>query len=428
MDGLTLSLGAVALVSLILTGAVTAGGTAVYSLSASRVRTLEEEGFRGANALARLREREELRTSLTLLTIVLRLFVVGLGAAAAAASLGSLATLAALPVLIAVVLAVGQLVPAGVAARLPVRVALTAAPLLLPVEWLIRAAFGPWIRLGDRVSGRSLEEPDEPDERVVQDMTRLGQEEGIVDVDEHLLVERAFRLDELTAWDVMTPRVDVVAWSDQLALGDIIEQLPTVPYSRVPLFHGSVDEVTGILYVREAYATYVSGDTDTALSRVAREPLFVPGSLSLSHLLRAFQTRHIHMAVVADEFGGTDGIVTLEDVVEELVGEIRDETDVAEQPIVRVSSDELLVDAGVDLRDINYALGAELPHAVHRSLNGLILEEVGRVPEAGEVIERAGVEVEIVEATDTHVVRARVRRTSASKPDREPGLAAEKGT
>lgn len=417
MDGLTLSLGAVALVFLILTGAVTAGGTAVYALSASRVRTLEEEGFHGANALARLRKRGELRSALALLAMVLRLFVVGLGAAAGAASLGPLATLIALPVLIAVVLVVGQLVPAGVAARLPVRVALTAAPLLLPSEWLIRAAFGPWIRLGDRVSGRNLGEPDEPGERVVRDMTRLGQEEGVVDVDENLLVERAFRLDELTAWDVMTPRVDVIAWSDELVLSDIVEQLTTVPYSRVPLFHGSVDEITGILYVRDAYVAYVSGGADTVLKRVAREPLFVPGSLSLSHLLRAFQTRHIHMAVVADEFGGTDGVVTLEDVVEELVGEIRDETDVTEQPIIRISADELLVDAGVDLRDINYALGTALPHAVHRSLNGLILEEVGRVPEPGEVIEQTGVKVEIVEVTDTHVVRARVRKTSLPRPD-----------
>jgi CBS domain containing-hemolysin-like protein len=264
-----------------------------------------------------------------------------------------------------------------------------------------------------------VEEPQEPDERVVQDMTRLGREEGVVDVDEHQLVERAFRLDELAAWDVMTPRVDVFAWSDELTLADIIDELPTVPYSRVPLFHGSVDEITGILYIREAYATFVSGDADAPLKRVAREPLFVPGSLSLSHLLRAFQTRRIHMGVVADEFGGTDGIVTLEDVLEELVGEIVDETDVAKEPILKISGDELVTDASVDLREINHAFGTSLPQDEHRSLNGLILEEVGRVPENGETLDLLGVRIEILEVTDTHVVRARLRRLSRAEIEGE---------
>jgi CBS domain containing-hemolysin-like protein len=141
----------------------------------------------------------------------------------------------------------------------------------------------------------------------------------------------------------------------------------------------------------------------------------VPGSLSLSHLLRAFQTRRIHMAVVTDEFGGTDGIVTLEDVLEELVGEIVDETDAAEEPALKMSGDELLADASVDLREINHAFGTALPQEEHRSLNGLILEELGRVPEGGETLDLLGVHIEILEATDTHVVRTRLRKLTSAE-------------
>jgi putative hemolysin len=403
----------------IVAGALTAGGTAIFAIGASRVRTLVEEGFAGASALAKLEGRLGLRTSLALVATALRLSAMGLGTAAAAAAGGLTGALIALPILIIGVLLVGREVPLGLAARFPVRVALAAAPLLLPLDGPIRLVFGPWVRLGDWVSGRNVEEPQAPDERVVQDMARLGREEGVVDVAEHQLVERAFRLDELAAWDVMTPRVDVFAWSDELTLADIIDELPTVPYSRVPLFHGSVDEITGVLYIREAYATYVSGDVDAPLKRVAREPLFVPGSLSLSHLLRAFQTRRIHMGVVADEFGGTDGIVTLEDVLEELVGEIVDETDVAEEPILKITGDELVTDASVDLREINNAFGTSLPQDEHRSLNGLILEELGRVPEIGETLDLLGVRVEILEVTDTHVVRARMRKLFLSAVERE---------
>ena len=412
---MTLLLATVTVILVLLAGIVAAGGTATFALTRSRVRTLVDEGFAGAAALARLQGRDQFRSSLELLGMALRLAAVGTGTAAAAVAVGPLGALLTLPVLIVVLVLVTWLVPLGLAGRYPVRLALTAAPPLIAIEGPLRIAFGPWVRLADRVSGRNRDEPGEPDEQVVRDMTRLGRKEGVVDVDEHLLVERAFRLDELTAWDVMTPRVDAFAWSDELTLADVIDQLATVPYSRVPVFRGSVDEITGILYVREAYSTYVSGRPNLPLGRVAREPLFVPGSLSLSQLLRAFQTRRIHIGVVADEFGGTDGIVTLEDVLEELVGEIEDETDVAHEPILRISGDELIADASVDLREINYAFGTTLPQLEHRSLNGLILDELGRVPEAGEVIEPLGVRIEILEATDTHVVRARLRRPSTAE-------------
>ena len=427
MDPLTALLGGVAIVVMLLSGAAVASSTAVFALSTSRVRTLVEEGFTGASALSRLRASEGLKAALDLLATTLGLVTVGLGVAASVASWGPIGGLAGLPVVIAVLL-VGHLVPHGLAARHPVRVALAAAPLLLPVERVIRVVFDPWVRVRDWVAGRNGEEPDEPDERVVQEMTELGREEGVVDVDEHLLVERAFRLDDLAAWEVMTPRVEIFAWSADLTLRDIVDHLPTVPYSRVPVYRSSIDDVTGILYVREAYATYISGQQDLPLQRVAREPLFVPASLSLSHLLRAFQNRRIHMGIVADEFGGTDGLVTLEDVLEELVGEIVDETDVAEEPIIRLAGDLLLADADVDLREINDLFKTALPQLEHRSLNGFILEELGRVPAVGESFERHGLQVQIVEATDTHVLRARLRKLSpAGQPEGEGG-AVERNT
>ncbi len=116
------------------------------------------------------------------------------------------------------------------------------------------------------------------------------------------------------------------------------------------------------------------------------------------------------MGIVADEFGGTDGLVTLEDVIEELVGEIRDETDVEEEEIVRLSDDALVCDAGVDVRELNEALDVALPKAEHRSLNGFILEELGHVPIEGAVFEREAVRIEILEATETQVLRARLTK------------------
>ncbi|MCH8992232.1 MAG: hypothetical protein IIA44_10850 [Acidobacteria bacterium] len=130
--------------------------------------------------------------------------------------------------------------------------------------------------------------------------------------------------------------------------------------------------------------------------------------MSLTRLLRQFQVRRIHMGIVADEFGGTDGLVTLEDVLEELVGEIEDETDITEEPLIRISKSEIIALGSVDVREINHAFNVALPRLEHRSLNGLILEELGYVPKANEKIERYGVTIEILEASETQVLKARL--------------------
>jgi CBS domain containing-hemolysin-like protein len=212
----------------------------------------------------------------------------------------------------------------------------------------------------------------------------------------------------------MVPRVDIFAWKEGLALSEIHDQLADVPYSRVPVYRDSVDDVTGIVYVREVYERLADGQRDVKLSELSHDPFFVPGSLSCAQLLRDFQARRIHMGLVADEFGGTDGLVTLEDVVEELVGEIHDETDVAEEELIRISGIEIECDAGADVRDINEALDVALPKVEHRSLNGLILEELGHVPPEGESFERHGVRIDIIQASETQVLRARVTRLPAA--------------
>lgn len=403
---------AVVVLALALSSLMTALGAAVFQVSASRVRTLEGEGFTGAEELAELRGDEAgTRMVLRLLTRALNLGAVGLATLATDLAWGTLAALAILGGGIVLVLLITDVIPRLVAARHPVRLALLAAPPLLALSRSVQLAARPLTRLGNVLAGEDADAA--PGERELREIQELGEEEGVLEEHESLLVERAFRLDELTAWDVMTPRVDIFAWRDSLHLTEIAHQLSTVPFSRVPVYGTSVDDVTGVLYVREAYQALVEGKSDATLASLAREPFFVPGSLSLSRLLRDFQARRIHLGLVADEFGGIDGLVTLEDVLEELVGEIVDETDVAEESLVRLSRSEAVADAGVDLREINYAFNLSLPTLENRSLNGFILEELGYVPEVGEALELAGVRIEITEATETQVVRAKLTRLHA---------------
>lgn len=407
-----LTAGVVAAVLALASALLSAAETAVFSVSRSRLRTLVDEGFAGATELAAIRGRPtSVQTAVHLLITILNLVAVGLAVAMGALLADATGALVALAAAVAVLVVLAEIAPRALAFRYPIRMALTSAPMLMRLETGMGALLSPFIRLEALLSGlNGDDDDDELGEREVRDMTAIGRREGIVDSEEHALVERAFRLDERTAWDVMTPRVDVFAWPQDRTLDEIVPELAKVPYSRVPVYGDSVDDITGILYVREAYQTWVSGRTGVTLGSLAREPYFVPGSLSLSQLLRSFQARRLHMGIVADEFGGTDGLITLEDVLEELVGEIVDETDVDDEELLRIGSHDLVADGQVDLRDINRALDIDLPDQENRSLNGFILDELGYVPLAGETLEVDGARVEVLEASETQVLRARLTR------------------
>ena len=395
---------------LLLSATLTAAQTAAFQVSESRMRTLKSEGFKGAEALTEVRRRAgNVGSSVRLITDTLNLGTMGIGVATGVLTLerGPPALYVMVGVVIIIVFA--DVLPRSIAVRHPVRLALASASGLLSLTQWTRWISIPVSRLEDAlVKNRKNELSME--ERELREIQEIGQEEGVLEESENLLVERAFRLDELTTWDAMVPRVDIFAWQEDLTLSEIIDGLPDVPYSRVPVYKDSVDDVTGILYVREAYERISQGMHDLKLHQISRTPFFVPGSLSLAQLMRDFQAKRIHMGVVADEFGGTDGLVTLEDVLEELVGEIRDETDVEEEEIRRVSRSQIECDAGVDVRDINQALGVTLPKLEHRSLNGLILEELGHVPSVGEKLLCDDVRIEIIQATETQVIRALVTR------------------
>jgi CBS domain containing-hemolysin-like protein len=287
--------------------------------------------------------------------------------------------------------------------------------MLLFVERIARPLVRPVERLEYRIGGSDDTVSDA--QRELREIQEIGKEEGVLEEGESLLVERAFRLDELTAWDVMVPRVDIFAWQEDLKLRDIVTTLTQVPYSRVPVYKDSVDDVTGIVYVREIYESFVGGELDRSVADLAHDPFFVPGSRSLTELLQEFQARRIHMGIVADEFGGTDGLVTLEDILEELVGEIHDETDLDEEEIQRINDDVVECDAGVDLRDLDEELDIALPQGEHRSLNGFLLEELGHVPEAGEYLVTSVARIDILQSSETQVLRARVTRRRAAEEE-----------
>jgi putative hemolysin len=405
---------------IVLSGFFSGSEIALFSLGEARVRALAEEGRRGARALSELKKNPER----LLATILVGNNIVNIGAAALATAFaldlfGSDGVAYATGAMTLAVLIFGEVTPKGLATANAVRVSLLVAPVILilsralfPVVWPLEKLTRWFVQRSQRAGAPTVTEGE------FREIVALSHQEGAIDEHERRIIERAVRLDELKVWDVMTPRVDIFAWPASRRLAEIATELPHVPYSRVPVYGESIDEVVGVLYVRDAYAALVSGQRDLQLRSLSREPLLVPGSLTLTRLLELFQARRIHLGLIIDEYGGTDGLVTLEDVLEELVGEIVDETDLEIPSITRISRNEIQVEGGTDLREINHYFNTDLPQLEHRSINGYLLDELGHVPAEGEEIEREGLRIRILEASETQVLRVRLVRAGA--PDEEP--------
>ena len=397
--------------ALLLSGFFTAAELSLFSVPQQRIAALLEEKRPGSAALADLRKRPG--RALVLLRLGDALADLSAGVITgylAYLEWNVLGAIIAVVIMAGIIVFVGELAPLSVAMNRGVTVALIISP---PLRFFIRI-FGPIIAPLERLSGviplRSLDFVTSLTENNVRELNVLGHSDGPIEEHERQLIERAFRLDETKAWNIMTPRVDIFALPDSMTLAEVAQELDTFRHTRVPVYGENIDDITGIVYRHDVYHSLVRGHGDLTLRSLAREPLIVPGSISVTKLLGEFQTRRVHLAIVVDEYGGTDGLVTLEDVLEELVGEIADEKDVAEDLITRVSRTEIIAQGEADLREINNIFHTAFPQLEHRSLNGYLLEELGRVPEAGETLEREGVLIEVLEATETQVVRARLRR------------------
>jgi CBS domain containing-hemolysin-like protein len=227
------------------------------------------------------------------------------------------------------------------------------------------------------------------------------------------LIERVLRLDRLTARDIMVPRTDIVAVPFELSVRDAIAVARQTRHSRLPVYQGTIDRIVGIVHVRDLLRFALESAEGIKVGDVMREAYFIPESKRVDELLRDLQHQRVHMAIVVDEFGGTAGIVTIEDVLEEIVGEIQDEYD-AEAPLVeRLSADEAIVDGRISLEEIADIFGVSLEEEESSTIGGLVQAHLGRIPQPGESVRVDGLEVTVLEVAGNRVRKLSVRRVAA---------------
>jgi len=238
-----------------------------------------------------------------------------------------------------------------------------------------------------------------------------GKRRGVFDDTEHEFVRSVFDFADSTARRAMTPRPDVIALDRSAEPADILKVITEQGYSRYPVYEESIDQVIGIIHTKDLIERRVDLSR-IDLGTLIRPALFVPDSMPLPRLLKKFQRGRNHMAIVLDEFGGTAGIITIEDILEELVGEIQDEYDTEPAPITRQSETSLFADGDVWPGDANEVIDSHLPEEEHDTLAGLIMETLGRLPEKGEAVEIADTRLTVLSKSENRILRLRVEKIS----------------
>jgi putative hemolysin len=255
----------------------------------------------------------------------------------------------------------------------------------------------------------------------IRELVTQGHEQGVVEEDEREMIQGVFEFSETIAREVMTPRIDIVAVSSEVALERLIEVVVAEGHSRIPVYEGSIDHIIGVLLTKDLLPLLADAQwgrrSPFDVRALMRDAYFVPETKPVDDILAEFRQYSVHLAIVIDEFGGTSGLLTMEDLLEEIVGEINDEYDIEEPEFAVTPEGDFLIDGGASISDVNDRFGLALPEADFDTIGGYVFGALGRVPVAGDRVDGVGGQgsgfLEVEEAEERRVTRVRLRLSGA---------------
>ena len=425
MSGADWLLVAAIVVLFLISGVLALSETAFTRMSRVRALALEEEGRSGATRLARLLERPE-RTlnSLLLVVLVCQLVSANLIGVLLEQNLGAIGFLIGIVVEIAVFFVFFEVVPKTFAIQHTDRAALLVAPILsfltnfAPLRLVSRALIG----LANVVlPGRGLKEGPFVSEEEIRQMADVAADEEAIERDERKLIHSIFEFGDMVVREAMTPRTDMVAIDADASIEDGITAAIGAGYSRLPAYEQTTDNIIGLVFLKDLVTLARASKRNEPVRTALREAVFVPEQKRVAELLREMQTKQFHMAIVIDEYGGTSGLVTLEDLLEEIVGDITDEYDIEEPTVEHLPDGTLRVPGGTSIDDVSDELGVELPDTEWDTVGGLVFNLLGHVPEEGECVRFQGLEFRTERVKGRRIVSVHIR----PKPDRAEPVGAK---
>ncbi len=373
------------LILLLLSGFFSSAETALFSISRSRAIHLAKEKGKAFKLIKRM--KEDSHTLLSTILIGNNLVNVAAAAIATAVTIKAVPNYAvglATGGVTFLILVFGEVFPKSLATRNNLAIARVS---IYPIYWL-SLLFFPLIKFLNFIpwlTGR-MARPQTVTEQELMTFVEVVEEEGEIKEEEKELIHNVFEFDDTNASEIMTPRADmfVIEVGEPLQIKEIIDS----GFSRIPVIEGTIDNVIGMLHIKDLFMHVATRDDPVDVRKISRKPYFVPENKKLDTLLHQFKKRKNHIAIVVDEHGGVSGLITLEDALEELVGEISDETDKEEPYITPLKSKSWIVLGKTDIEDVNETLDMDIPDsAAYDTFSGFILDKLGKIPQENEEIQ-----------------------------------------
>jgi len=265
--------------------------------------------------------------------------------------------------------------------------------------------------------GRTMPKGPFVTEEEIRNLVDVAEDEEEIEEEERELIHSIFEFGDTVVREVMVPRPDMVTARADASLSAVLETILEAGYSRIPIYEGDVDNIIGVLYAKDLLKRLHEKSGDVRVAALGRAPLFVPEQKKVSELLREMQKEHVHMAIVVDEYGGTAGLVTIEDLIEEIVGEIVDEYD-REEPLVEpVDADTIRVDAKMPIDEVNELLEVDLPHEEWDTVGGLVFGLTGRVPVPGESVRYDSLEFRTERVSGRRIQKVVIHKVSEERAE-----------
>ena len=374
---------------LVITSAVLAAAeTVITRINKVRAYRLQEEGRRGAASLVKLADDPPPYLNVVLLLMLLtHLASTTIATIVAIRSIGHLGEWVATVAMTVILFVFAEVVPKTYAVLHTDQVALWLAPLSV---WLTRV-FGPLAIVLVKVAnvimpGKGLPKGPFVTEEEIKALADVASEESEIEEEEKELIHSIFEFGDTIVREVMVPRPDMVVAPVTASLTDVLDLILKRGYSRIPVYKDELDNVVGVVYAKDLLRHLHAGKASVPLEKIMREPYFVPETKKVSELLREMQQRRVHIAIVLDEYGSVAGLVTIEDLLEEIVGEIADEYDREEQQLEKIDDDTYRVNGRVPIDEVNELLDVELPQEEWDTVAGLMYGLLGEVPTQGQTV------------------------------------------
>lgn len=394
------------IICVFMSGFFSATETSFSSLNRIRIKNMAEKGNKRAALVLNMSENYDRLLSSILIgnnvvnilgTSLATVLFVGMFGEEAGPSISTAVTTI-------VVLIFGEVSPKSIAKEMPEQVAMFTAPILKALMFILTPfnfLFQQWKKLLSKLF-KTKQEKGITEEELLS-IVEEAEQDGGIDEQESVLIKSALEFTEQEAIDILTPRVDITAVSTTATKEEIAKVFAETAYSRLPLYEDTIDQIVGIIYQKDFHNLVYH--TEKEIAEIVRPALFVPKSKKIGRLLKELQQKKLHIAVVLDEFGGTVGIITLEDILEELVGEIWDEHDEVSQEMKWESESKCIVLGSSNLDKVFEALDLERDEESEHVVvvNGWVMQQLGKIPEVGDSFEYQGYSVTVIEMHDKRV-------------------------